>query len=328
MATSDGLTPLKIRGKRRGAPSEKWNSGKRRKPELQRRRTPLDITTADETRFTKLRLRKTLQSEDVSPLETLPAEVLQEIFEYAGNVDLAVVSRQLAAKLSKSHHLQKELTTRLLEPVLHSTDGSEPSAGDLLAATRLLDSRFMTWQFFTAWLSRQTDVASTESSVEDINWSELWTALRPDPALRPPRKLFLPPFTTEKVSFLSLLLEGVNDIAFLDPSYGEIAHQGLVAAIQSDVPDLVFVFLDVGLNSDTELLRIAVEAGCNQEIVQMLVDSDAAKQHAAGRSKGEIDLLHPAIWVWAEHARKQGNDRGQWLVSYLQAQQRKIVPPR
>ncbi|KAF2209720.1 hypothetical protein CERZMDRAFT_100126 [Cercospora zeae-maydis SCOH1-5] len=328
MATSDGLTPLKIRGKRRGAPSEKWNSGKRRKPELQRRRTSLDITRADATRSTKLRLRTTRQSDDDSPLETLPAEVLQQIFEYSGNVDLAVVSRQLAAKLSKSHHLQNELATRLLEPVLHSAGGSEPSAAELQAATRLLDSRFMTWQFFTAWLCRQTNVASTDKSIEDINCNALWNALRPDPALLPPRKLFLTPFTTEKVSFLSLLLQGVNDIAFLDLSYAEIAYEGLVAAIQADVPDLVFLFLGVGLNSDTELLRIAVEAGCNQEIVQMLVDSDAAKQRAAGRSKGEIDLLDQAIWAWAEHARKQGNDRGTWLISYLQARQRENVPSR
>lgn len=328
MATPDGLTPLRIRGKRRGAPSEKWNAGKRRRPELQKRQTSVDITKADESRSAKLRLRKSRQSDNDSPLETLPVEVLQEIFEYAGNVDLAVVSRQLAAKLSKSHHLQYGLTTRLLEPVLDSADGSEPSAAELHAATRLLDSRFMTWRFFTTWLRRQTNVALTDTSDDEPNWNELWTALRPDPALLPPRKLFLPPFTTEKVSFMSLLLQNVNDITLLDASYGEIAYEGLVAAIQSDMPDLVFLFLGVGLNSDTELLRTAVEAGCNQEIVQMLIDSDAARQRAAGRSKGEVDLLDPAIWAWAEHARKHGNDRGEWLISYLQARQRKVVPSR
>ncbi|KAI5369348.1 hypothetical protein Slin15195_G002250 [Septoria linicola] len=324
MAIVDGLTPLKIRGKRRGIPAEKWTSGRRRNVSLQKRQAPVENHSTVDAPPSKQ--RRTRPPQDESPLEQLPAEILQEIFEYAGNVDLPVVSRQLAAKLSKSRHLQSELAGRLLEPILDTQHGSRPSAKELRVATRLLNSRFVTWQFFTTWLLRRHD---NLVEGESHDWPKLWAALRPSHALLPPRKLLLPPFTPEKVAFLSTLAQNINDVAALDSSYSEDVYEGLIAAIRAGHADVVALLLGMGVSSDTELLRIAVvDADCNKDVVEMLVNAAMTSRSSNGRSTGALDLLDPAIWSWAEHARERGNDRGAWLVSYLQALQRKTVPSR
>ena len=106
----DALTPIRIRGKRRGMPAEKWHYGKRRNPELQKRPTPLERTTPPGT---ALRISSTRRRRDTaeSPLERLPSEVTQIIFEYSANIELPLTSRALALTLSKSQHLQLESIT-------------------------------------------------------------------------------------------------------------------------------------------------------------------------------------------------------------------------
>lgn len=330
MAGLDDLTPLRIRGKRRGTPAEKWKTGRRRKPELQKRPCSFEHGT-NSAGTPSVRPRKQRPVQQVSPLEDLPAEILQAIFDYAGNIDLPVVSRPLAAKLSNSQHLQTELTNRLLAPVLNvATDTS--SAKDRRAATRLLNSRFMTWQFFKSWLSRFSAASAPNRAPEDTeesSWAFVWSSLHPSRALLPPKKLLLPPFSEDKVSFLSTLLNGTTEIADLDPSYGELAYDCLVAAIHGGNTDVVDLLLKAGLKSSTELLRIAVaDAGCNQDIVQMLVSAGTASRPRATASKSAIDLLDQDLWSWAEQARQQGNVRGPWLISYLQDLQREHIARR
>ncbi|CAK4031481.1 Hypothetical predicted protein [Lecanosticta acicola] len=331
------LTHVKVRGKRHGRSAEKFHTGKRRRIELQKRHSTSAHLPAESSRPTSLKSRKRKQSSDSheeTPLEKLPAEVLQQIFDHSANIELPLVSRQLLFKLSKSQHLQHHLTSRILAPVLGHPN-TEVTARDLSDATRLLNSRFVTWDFFAFWLRNQPEAGSIASrpSVDsaDVEYRQLWSALAPTPDLLPPKKLLFPPFTQDKVEFLAVLAQGIRDVAANDASYGEVAYNGLVAAIQSAQPEMISMLLGMGVNVDTELLRIAVtEAGCNEDIVRMLIehsghDNNESASHAGTRCvSGSIDLLDPALWAWAEKATEAKAGKGEWLVVQLRgAQQRK-----
>lgn len=337
------LTPIRIRGKRRGTPAEKWHHGKRRKQELQKRPTTPErfAVTSPDVSTARPRERKRRDTGNESPLEQLPAEVIQLIFEYSANIDLPLTSRSLASTLSKSKHLQQQLTSEILELVLgHGTAATKIELG---RATRLLNSRFVTWRFFTTWLRShvatrsQYDCDPTERSHHVDHLTRLWASLQPANGLLPPKKLLCPStgFTQETTNFLAILAHGIEDLANMDPAYGELAYEGLVMAIREHNIEVVSLMLKMGVAVVTETLRIAVaECGCNEDIVRMLLRcpghiaethmslSHPDSQHAD--DEGAVDLLDPEIWAWADKAQEQGNQKGLWLIAELRsAQQRK-----
>ncbi|KAF2173121.1 hypothetical protein M409DRAFT_49609 [Zasmidium cellare ATCC 36951] len=339
----DTLTPIRIRGKRRGTPAEKWHYGKRRNPQLQKRRTPLDQTmsgTTPATSPTRPRKRRRRDTAE-SPLERLPAEVTQIIFEYSANIELPLTSRALALTLSKSQHLQHQLTTETLQPVLGNT--ATPTKAELCRATRLLNSRFVTWPFFRAWLRSHVAAHSQPSgdsgeSSDDLDHAiRLWASLGPSPSLLPPKKLLDPVngFTQECCTLLAVLAHSVRDLPRKDPAYGELAYEGLIKAIKTEHEDVVSLMLRMGVVASTETLRMAVtEGGCNEDIVRMLLyrpsrnqqtHLSSSRSETEGDGEGTLDLLDPEIWAWAEEAQKQGSRRkGEWLVAELRyAQQRR-----
>ncbi|KAF7197159.1 hypothetical protein HII31_01584 [Pseudocercospora fuligena] len=319
MASNANFTPVKVRGKRRALSAEKWRAGKRRNPELQTRPAPVS-TSAAVSRASSSRPRKRRRDTELdSPLEALPAEILQEIFDYAANVDLAIVSRQLALKLSKSRHLQTELTSRLLAPVLGSP--GTVSGQDLAAATRLLDSRFMTWDFFKTWLkSYSVDVSPTALADGDARWQRTWAALHPPSELLPPKKLFWRPFTEAKLAFLRTLAQNITDLHALNAAYGEHAQEGLMEAVTDGSAEFVSLFLHMGARTNTELLRVAVaDSGCHREIVENLVRHVNVGDAPGG---AVVDILDPILWQWADRAQEHGNPNGKWLVALLQKEQR------
>ncbi|KAK4507306.1 hypothetical protein PRZ48_001041 [Zasmidium cellare] len=338
----DTLTPIRIRGKRRGTPAEKWHHGKRRNPELQKRRTPQEKTssaTSSATSPSRPRKRRRRDAGE-SALERLPAEVTQMIFEYSSNIDLPLTSRALASTLSKSQHLQHQLATEILLPVLGNTTAAR---AELSRATRLLNSRFMTWPFFVAWLRSHVAAHSQPSgdsgeSPDDLGHAiRLWSSLGPSPGLLPPKKLLDPVngFTQESCNLLAVLAHGVRDLPRKDAAYGELAYEGLIKAIKEANKDVVSLMLGMGVVASTETLKAAVtEGGCNEDIVRMLLyqpghndptNMSSSRSETQGNGEeGTIDLLDPEVWAWAEEAQKQGSQKGEWLVAELRnAQQRR-----
>lgn len=282
------------------------------------------------------RKRKRKMLEDESPLERLPAEVLQQVFEYSANVGLPLVSRETASKLSKSNYLQHQLTVQLLKPVFGNSSATSKELSD---ATRLLNSKFMTFEFFTKWLQAYALWMDTVEDSEEP-WSnsqvrDVWLALQPSSALLPPKKLLSSPFNQEKAQFLEVLSHHVQDLAGMDAAYGELAHVGLVAAVRQSHREMVQLLLSMGLTASTEMLRVAVtESGCDREIVRMLIDKsendrrdpnmDEGRPAEIGSSPDAVDLLDPVLWSWADEARRRGNKKGGWLMELLkEAQQRK-----
>lgn len=188
----------------------------------------------------------------------------------------------------------------------------------------------MDFTFFKSWLRRRsldevliTDVPGTSSS--DVDWKALWSACQPSPGLLPPQKLFSAPFSDDKTAFLSILAQTVDDITSLNPSYGELAHEALTAAVQSGLVELASVLLDMGVPATTELLRSAVmDAACDEGLVRMLLDSASRSHQAAHFSHSVangIDRLDPTIWSWAEKARENDNPKGDWLMGLLRQSQ-------
>lgn len=323
------LTPIHIRGKRKAKPEEKWHYGKQRK--LQHAR-PLsgrgssmmsDLSVARPT--DKRRRRK--RHSNLSALEHLPTEILHAIFELSANPDLPLTSRYLASQLESSHHLHLELTRRVLYPVL---DEKESSQAELQHALRLMNSRFFTYQFFMEWLRLEFNLRNLHQEWQDCvaraDQSELdqevwvactWEKLRPNPNLPPPPKLLRGPFTEEKVRFLryvsyTLSKDTAATAAGLDPVYLETAKEGLHQAVLENANEAVSAFWSFGLKPDTELLRKAViDAGCDKDVVRSLVDRSGIQPPC-------IDYLDPALWAWAERARKGGDEeKGTWLMELL-----------
>ncbi|EME49593.1 hypothetical protein DOTSEDRAFT_68391 [Dothistroma septosporum NZE10] len=322
---SSDFTPVKIRGKRNAIPAEKWHDAKRRKPQLQRRRLS-NATMPTSSSVSRKRLQTDIGG---SPLEMLPAEVTHHIFGYSANVNLPLASRQLAAKLSKSTHLEHQLTETLLAPVLRLLGNEEAGAAQLSAATRLLNSRFVTFEFFKSWLRGHNEARSlhvSDGAQDEAYWRAIWTALQPSPTLLPPSKLISPPFTAAKTSFLAVLVQGTPGVSTIDPAYGEFALQGLQSAIPARQGKVVSLLLAMGVTVSTEMLRIAViDSGCDKDIVTRLLDATAPADGSLPYQQG-VDLLDPSLWAWAEKARKDGDDKGQWLVALLRdRQQRKAT---
>lgn len=314
------MTPVRIRGKRSATPMEKWNHGKQRK--TIQSRTPSErsssvLSSSSDAKSSRRRERKQPHPH-LSRLEVLPTEILHAIFEFSANPDMPLASPRLASQLD-SRHLYHELTSRILQPVIEDRAGSK---AELKNAMRLMNSKFFTWQFFKEWLRAEFEARGLLQEWQDADpptdatpvqaelwarWS--WNRLRPHIRLSPPKKLLKGPFTEDKVRFLTFVTSTFRDDQDqLDPLYLELARDGLEQAITEGAEEALPSFWTLGLQTDTELLRLAViHAGCKKEIVRRLLT----------RAKVHVNFLDPDLWSWADKARMSGDERGPWLMAQL-----------
>lgn len=343
------MTPIKIRGKRGAAQAEKWGAGKRRKLGRDVSMALSDCrSSAASSVFRALntpapRKRKQVERQ-LSKIEQLPTEILQDIFYFSANVNLALASPSLQTQLS-SQHVYLQHTSRVLQPVLdddrscfyrdddvanvcHALGWS--SNDERRAATRLLSCKFVTWDFFRRWLEEKWEATGKPWPVprgSSEEYAELWVALGPSVVLLPPRKVLTGPWTHDQICFLRMFARGLRceDLASIDSVSGEVAYEGLVQAVTEGSKEAVETLLSLGqaMSPDTELMRKAViDSGCNEDIVRALVEA------AGRRDPSRLDLLDPALWSWAEKARASGNEKGKWLMDYLKVENRAARNPR
>ena len=313
------MTPIKIRGKRRAAPAEKWRSGKNRP--VDRRPIPaaslasLGAVSCASIQHAAASARKRKQRDPaLSLLEQLPPEIVQEIFELSGNIELPAASLVLKAQLS-SRHVYTRLTTRILRKVFGYDENATASPSDLAAATRLLNSRFMTWDFFKAWLDEQ---APDMHPREDSNYVATWNDLTPVSSPLTPQKLLHGTWTAEKTSFLAVFVrstkEPTPDLGRPRPSPGELAVEGAFEAIAQRAPDALDLLFIVGVRPTTEMFRAAViDNGCDEEMLSILYMG--VQRYV--EEVLDLNTLDPALWSWAEKARERGDRKGDLLVRDL-----------
>ena len=312
------LTPIRVRGKRKATKDMESNIEQPRKAKRTAtvsgsERSSSSFSTQSAERLPHRRRRR--QEPELSRLEQLPSEVLQEIFEYSANTDLPLVSAHLASQL-KSRHLYHTLTTNILATVIGDR---ESTTDDLRAASRLMNSKFFTWTFFQSWLRDEYDRRSLDSEWQAAasNSLEQWTwhKLRPSARLPPPTKVLRAPFTEDRIAFLQLIGSLFRGHPYqLDPLYVERANEGFHQAIVQNATETLHSFWLLGMQPDTELLRIAViDSGCDKATVHALVMRALDERLKTYM----VNFLDPSLWSWAEKAQAQGSEKGPWLKKLL-----------
>lgn len=333
---SSDRTPVRIRGKRTGAPCEKWHAGKlRRHVQLRvdhsRGSTPASPESKRQIRPLK---RKRV---DLSALEQLPTEMIQAIFVQSGNLGLPMSSPDLIALLS-GRQLQWELTCGALSRVVSNSEENAASATlhELMDASRLLNSHFMTWSFFQTWLDHESDIRNLEirepQVLEDESWqsryADIWIALQPSSRFPLPSKVVRGPWTAERISFLKVFSLYPNACATpLDGIVAEVAHEGFEQAVEQQSLEVIKLLRNLHVRPDQALLRKAViDHGCDKRIVLYMlqwfvVDIMRSNMTTADTqpivSRPEVDLLDPMLWAWIEKAKAVGESKGKWLTTVL-----------
>ncbi|KAK1076545.1 hypothetical protein LTR33_008852 [Friedmanniomyces endolithicus] len=299
------MTPIKVRGKRGAVSAQKWHAGKKRPVNRDASPAPnmpnSSVIPQASVQLSEASSRKRKRRHpELSEFEQLPVEILQDIFVHCANIDLPLVSSALMSKLS-SRHMYMRLTKCAVQPVLGFEYKEMPSAAQLAAATRLFGCRFMTWDFFRAWLDE--DVPFTRPRKTDDYWNA-WTSLKPSKFFLPPAKLLHGHWTTEKVNLLSIFLpEPPTPSPPLSSVFLELAHAGAAQAIAERAHVALRLLLEMGVHPTTEMLRLAViDHGCDRRLVEMLFDSVYPEEIVAVN----IDPLDPALWAWAEKAYERG----------------------
>jgi hypothetical protein len=323
------LTPIRIRGKRSGAVTEKWHTRKSRR--LTHRRlvataAPLSPKSNSLAREAK---RRRL---DLSALERLPTELIQAIFVQSGNLDLPVTSWNIAAQLS-GKRLQWELMCDALSPVVFQREPDSANLAELAGASRMLNSRFLTWQVLRQWLDNECvaqglDIEETQPSSEhswQSRYADIWIALQPSPRFQLPSKAVQGPWSSDRVSFLkvfSLHPDGCSTP--LDGIVAEVAREGFTRAIEEQSLEVIKLLRNLGVKPDQDLLRQAVlDYGCDKETVLYLLQWclvelmrwNVVPVNADPRP--QVDFLDPMLWAWTDKAKAVGERKGEWLTSVL-----------
>lgn len=264
--------------------------------------------------------------------------MVQAIFVQSGNLALPLSSPDLVAQLS-GRQLQWELTCNTLSLVVSPSDDTVTNATstELSDATRLLNSRFMTWKFFQSWLDHESDARNLDISEPRVSsdepwhsrYADIWVALRPSSRLSLPTKIVRGPWTGDRISFLktfSLYPDACSTP--LDGIVAEVAHEGFEQAIEEQCLEVIKLLRKLQVRPDQELLRKAViDHGCDKSIVLYLLqwfvvdimrrNIAAATNTASTILRPEVDFLDPMLWAWTEKAKAVGDAKGEWLTAIL-----------
>lgn len=333
---SSDKTPIRIRGKRNGAACEKWHAGKlRRHVQLRANRSRETMSASSESKHHPRPVKR--RRLDLSTLEQLPTEMIQAIFVQSGNLGLPMSSPDLSAQLS-GRRLQWELTCNALSHVvcLPEEDAASATSYELADASRLLNSRFMTWSFFQSWLDHESDVRNLDISEPQVRddepwqsrYADIWLALQPSTRLPLPSKVVRGPWTVERIAFLKVFALYPNACSTsLDGIVAEVAYEGFEQAIEQKCLEAIKLLRNLQVKPDQELLRKAViDLGCDKTIVlyilQWCVVNIMRRNITTGDTTStvpqpEMDFLDPMLWAWTEKAKAAGEPKGEWLIAVL-----------
>ncbi|KAH9845810.1 hypothetical protein Tdes44962_MAKER00020 [Teratosphaeria destructans] len=309
------MTPIRVRGKRNAAPPEKWHAGKKRQlfNQITSTVSPQPGSNAVYRSSTAVPQKRKQTKSEQSRIEQLPVEIVQDIFVKSSNTNLPLTCKSLMGQLS-SRHLYMMLTSSVMEPF--KSGNAKPQDVQILAARRLLNCNFMTWDFWTAWLDDKFQSAEphesknhTETAITAAHYVSLTAReLSQLPGL-PPTKLLSGPWTPDKLNFLRATSRPGFDLVNQSSTDCELAQEGLQQAVaEGSLEAANLMFRNLGLRPTTDLLCKAVtEYGCNKAVVELLLDQGGQ----------ELDLLEPALWSWAETSDRRGDDKGIWLIKQL-----------
>ncbi|KAF2818625.1 hypothetical protein CC86DRAFT_154578 [Ophiobolus disseminans] len=264
----------------------------------------------------------------VSPLETLPVELLQPIFFASGhNVALLHASDRISARLS-SDFVYTSTCNHYLKNIL------EDRISQAAAQTSIFASKWMTWAFFKSWVIKTYEPSgclcglTPDDGCFDAQWppnfdnaTEMVFSRSHLPRLafikaRIPKKLLRGPWTPDTVQFLQFLLWITSmTVNWSDSESRQDAIDGRARAIRERNLEAVELFNHnrrLGKVASLETVRFAVlEGGCDRSIVYDTMFTIGMWGPNVALDCDELDR-------WCEERMSEGNPKGQWLKTKLE----------
>ncbi|KAI9838871.1 MAG: hypothetical protein M1819_004078 [Sarea resinae] len=350
------LTPIRVRGKRKRkddripqSPSQSSHSEERSltvslppSTKTSRSNTPSSSTTTRTSRSQSSAPKRRRRQPRLSLLEQLPTELLHDIFFHALNLDLPLASPHLASRLS-SEHLYIKLLLFAFPGRLEDVDWDLDEIylrTDL--QTRILQCKWMTrdllrkcGQLYEERVARAQGRTTTGVYYDSGCYYDPGYYFDPEPELPywpvchvpvndeeyyirccVPEKLLHGPWTDDKVTFLSILVQGGATVDLENTTASEVMLEGLEDAIREGRADTVgdlILLDDFDFASAPSLMRLAVlEAGCDRRIVQMLIY----------HFRSTIDAGDSMLWAWAAKNEDGSQNIGTWLREKLKEEMR------
>ncbi|OJD35233.1 uncharacterized protein BKCO1_18000148 [Diplodia corticola] len=293
-----------------------------------------------QTPLIKKKKRRSSYWRKLSPLERLPAEVLQQIFLESMNMSLPIASIELLHKLN-SDHIKLEFSLRAL---YWPDDEERTESADLPEMQgKLLSLRFFDWDFYKQyaakacekfgawpWLQEQEPEATLEELVRrDSDFDvldrfnlgcELAEEIPPFLKLHEktplPAKLLKGPWDYEKHLMLRFLFIQNLGIDHDSSTSSETLIEGLMGVArdkESENVEIAKWLICIAIASDTQipqslLRRAVIDGGCNEDLVESMLTWSL---------RSEIEYFDPMLWNWAERARDK--KKGRWLMDQLRA---------
>ncbi|KAK6433220.1 hypothetical protein LTR95_010605 [Oleoguttula sp. CCFEE 5521] len=155
-----GKTVKKPQAKKTAAKASVDEAGSKRT----RTYSGLDAATTAIVSNVNPRAKRTKTHRTMSPLELLPTEVLQDMFECSGNPSLPLASEELRSKLS-SERMFMRMLTKVLEP-LRVRYAQRPTEAEFGAASQLVNAKLFTLERCKAWLDQHADDTPDDSAAQ------------------------------------------------------------------------------------------------------------------------------------------------------------------
>ncbi|EKG13765.1 hypothetical protein MPH_09074 [Macrophomina phaseolina MS6] len=291
-----------------------------------------------QTPLIKKKKRRSSYWRKLSPLERMPAEVLQHIFLECMNTDLPVASIELLHKLN-SDHIEMEFALR----VLYWPEEDERMGAEELAEmqNKLLSLRFFDWDFYKRYAAKACQRFGSWQWLEDLEsgaFLEDYIQRHPDfevldrfnlncehvdqipPFLRfhektpiPPRYL-KGPWDEQKQMMLRFLFIQNLGIDTENSTAAETLIEGLMdlakGSAHIDIAQwLICIAIASEITLPQKMLRRAViDGGCDKDLVESLLTWSL---------HGDTEYFDPMLWNWAE--RTTDKEKGRWLMDQLKA---------
>jgi hypothetical protein len=292
--------------------------------------------------------RGTKRPFELSLLERLPTELLQDIFLKSMNVKLPLTSRILKTKLSREG-LQLDMSIRML--CTHREELGQKERSKLLAC------QFFTYDFLLKFAHRAHNYSIGLTAVAKIfahhldsydveNNPKMYTfhpLFQRSMTLEDvqhhqwcpqglvgvyiPEKLLHGPWTMEKKLFFNYLREAGCTI---DPksTAPEVATVEVFKALREGEHEIVLQLIggegEEGLVPVThDILRSAIlEGRYSREVIRALlyrpVDEGSTNM---GDRAGDLDFFDPDLWAWIERERSDGDiNEAEWLQHVLETE--------
>ncbi|KAI9716802.1 MAG: hypothetical protein M1812_005142 [Candelaria pacifica] len=285
---------------------------------------------------------------NISPLESLPVELLQTIFITSLNLNLPLASPRLASILNNDHiHLQLCLAaftgSEHAEPYKHLIHLPEipphPSIQSAILRqpwlTHSLLSRSKAKRLETLQKAQEKhDIKSSDPQIDKtqtynlaksllINQSDKWPRFSKD--VQMPERLLRSPWSPDKTNLLRELINHGLRIDWVYTSSGEIVLASLLeATIHGQLQIINLLTENLSTLPTTAIIRQAVlglskedadaydDGGIRCIILEMLVD--LSKKRGA-----DIDWDDSEIMAWAVAANQSGDWRGRWVLRIMRS---------